>query len=145
MDYVEAGRVTFINYYDHYGKLLVILDILNAQKSLFDSLNNFSCVLYLLKSLKLTHIKLLEVFRRARTVTAAAAAKEFNLDAGLSKTSYAKIFYAEKERSARIDFYHWKIMFLRKQGSFATKTKMLSQHQKRLLKLHLLKVLFRRS
>jgi hypothetical protein len=65
-----------------------------------------------LKRLKFTHINLIKVFCEARTVAVAAAANEFNLDAGWSKTSYSKLFDADKERSTATDFDHLKIMVL---------------------------------
>ena len=122
-DYVEAGRVAFINYGDDYGKLVVIVDIVDAQRVLVDGLKNFPRVIYPLKRLKLTRIKLPKVLRGARTGTVAAAAKEFNLDEAWSKTSFAKRFDADKKRSATTDFDRFKIMVLRKQRSFAAKTK----------------------
>ena len=80
-------------------------------------------MIYPLKRLKLTRIKLPKVLRGARTGTVAAAAKEFNLDAAWSKTSYAKRFDADKKRSATTDFDRFKIMVLRKQRSYAAKSK----------------------
>ncbi len=80
-------------------------------------------MIYPLKRLKLTRIKLPGVLRGARTGTVATAAKAFNLDAAWSKTSYAKRFDADKKRSATTDFDRFKIMVLRKQRSFAAKTK----------------------
>ena len=120
-DYAQAGKVAFINFCDLYGKLLAKFDFLHAQRVLADGLKNFPRVLYPLKRLKITHIMLLKVLSGARTV--AVAAKEFNLDDGQSKTSYAKLFDTVKERSAASDFHHFKIMVLRKQRSFAAKTK----------------------
>lgn len=80
-------------------------------------------MIYPLKRLKLTRIKLPKVLRGARTGTVAKAAKDFNLDAAWSKTSYAKRFDADKKRAATTDFDRFKIMVLRKQRSFAAKTK----------------------
>ena len=102
-------------------------------------------MIYPLKRLKLTRIKLPKVLRGARTGTVAAAAKEFNLDEAWSKTSFAKRFDADKKRSATTDFDRFKIMVLRKQRSFAAKTKNAKVAPKPLLKLHLLKLLLRRS
>ena len=122
-DYVEAGRVAFINYGDDYGKLVVIVDIVDAQRVLVDGLKNFPRVIYPLKRLKLTRIVIEGVLRGARTGTIAKLAKKFNLDEAWSKTSYAKRFDADKKRSATTDFDRFKIMVLRKQRSFAAKTK----------------------
>ena len=80
-------------------------------------------MIYPLKRLKLTRIKLPNVLRGARTGTVATAAKAFNLDAAWSKTSFAKRFDADKKRSATTDFDRFKIMVLRKQRSYAAKTK----------------------
>ena len=122
-DYIKAVKIAFLNYYDHNRKLLVIFGILDAQRVLVDGLKNFPRVIYPLKRLKLTRIKLPKVLRGARTGTVAAAAKEFNLDEAWSKTSFAKRFDADKKRSATTDFDRFKIMVLRKQRSFAAKTK----------------------
>ena len=80
-------------------------------------------MIYPLKRLKLTRIKIPKILRGARTGTVAAAAKEFNLDEAWSKTIYAKRFDSEKKRKATTDFDRFKIMVLRKQRSFAAKTK----------------------
>ena len=76
-----------------------------------------------MKRLKLTRIVIKGVLRGARTGTIAKLAKEFNLEEAWSKTSYAKRFDADKKRSATTDFDRFKIMVLRKQRSFAAKTK----------------------
>ncbi len=77
-DYIEAGTVVFINYCDHYGKVIVILDIVHAQRVSVNGLKKFPRAIYPLKRLKLNRLKLSKVLSGARTGTVAATGKEFN-------------------------------------------------------------------
>ena len=66
-NFVEAGRVAWINYGSDFGKLVVIADIANENKVLVDG-ENMPRVLYPLKRLTLTKYRL-PVLRGARTST----------------------------------------------------------------------------
>ena len=78
-DFVEAGRVAFINYGADYGKLVVIVDLVDMNRVLVDGLKNFPRVIYPLKRLTLTRLRM-NILRGARTGTLAKAAKEFDLE-----------------------------------------------------------------
>ena len=54
-DFVEPGRVCFVNFGEDYGKLVVIVDILDSNRVLVDApAKKFPRVIYPLKRLTLT-------------------------------------------------------------------------------------------
>merc|ERR1719235_1586079 len=78
-DFVEPGRVCFINYGDDYGKMVVVVDIADGNTVLVDGLKGFPRVIYPLKRLTLTQLRI-PLLRGARTGTLAKAAAKFGLD-----------------------------------------------------------------
>merc|ERR1719333_1410908 len=77
-DIVQPGRVCYINYGEDYGKLVVIADMADQNRVLVDGVGQFPRVLYPLKRLTLTRLRL-NVAKGARAGTIAKAAKEANL------------------------------------------------------------------
>merc|ERR1719473_760394 len=88
-DFVEPGRVCFVNYGDDYGKMVVIVDFISMQRVLVDGLGNFPRVIYPLRRLTLTKLRL-PVLRGARTGTLRKAAAAFELDKKWAETQYCK-------------------------------------------------------
>jgi large subunit ribosomal protein L14e len=86
LDFVEPGRVAFINYGEDSGKLVVIVDMVDINRVLVDGLEHFPRVLYPLKRLTLTRLRM-KILRGARTGTLKKAAKEFDLTAKWEKTT----------------------------------------------------------
>ena len=116
-DFVQPGRVCYINYGEDYGKLVVIADIVDVNRVLVDGLTNFPRVIYPLKRLTLTKLRL-DVLRGARTGTIAKAAKKFDLDKKWTATkAYEKMDRFNKKRQTT-DFDRFKIMVQRKQRSY---------------------------
>ena len=67
--YVEAGRVAFVNFGEDYGKVCVIVDIVDSHRVLVDGpTTGFPRVVYPLKRLSLTSLKL-KLCRGARSST----------------------------------------------------------------------------
>merc|ERR1719198_949955 len=83
-DFVEPGRVCFINYGEDYGKMVVVVDIADMNTVLVDGLKGFPRVIYPLKRLTLTALRI-PLLRGARTGTLAKAAAKFGLDAEWAK------------------------------------------------------------
>merc|ERR1719506_1812413 len=78
-DFVEPGRVCFINYGVDYGKMIVIVDISDDSTVLVDGLKAFPRVVYPLRRLTLTQLRV-PILRGARTGTLVKAAAKFGLD-----------------------------------------------------------------
>ena len=86
-DFIQPGRVCFVNYGEDYGKLVVVADFVDYTRVLVDSPNGtFPRVVYPLSRLTCTKL-LLPILRGARTGTIAKAAKKFDLDAKWKKTT----------------------------------------------------------
>jgi len=67
--YVEPGRVCFINYGEDYGKMVVIVDFVDINRVMVDGMGQFPRVLYPLKRLTLTKLKVANILKGARTGT----------------------------------------------------------------------------
>ena len=69
-DFVEPGRVCFVNFGKDYGKLVIIVDMLDISRVQVDSPDgSFPRVIYPLKRLTLTKLKVKNILRGARTGT----------------------------------------------------------------------------
>ena len=68
-DYVEPGRVCFINYGEDYGKMVVIVDFVDINRVMVDGMGSFPRVFYPLKRLTLTKLKVANILKGARTGT----------------------------------------------------------------------------
>jgi len=68
-DFVEPGRVCFINYGEDYGKMVVIVDFVDINRVMVDGMGSFPRVLYPLKRLTLTKLKVANILKGARTGT----------------------------------------------------------------------------
>ena len=106
-----------MNYGEDYGKMVVIVDMVDINRVLVDGIGKFPRVIYPLKRLNLTKLRI-PVLRGCRTGTLAKAAKTFDLEGKWTKTpAYNKMERANK-RAATTDFDRFKIMVLRKQRSY---------------------------
>ena len=115
-DFVEPGRVCYINYGDDYGKLVVIADFVDRTRVLVDGLNNFPRVIYPLKRLTLTRLRI-PALRGARTGTLVKAAKSFDLDKKWKDTKVFQKMDRYNKRRETTDLDRFKIMIARKQRS----------------------------
>ena len=107
----------YINFGEDYGKMVVIVDMVDMNRVLVDGIGKFPRVIYPLKRLNLTRLRI-PVLRGARTGTLAKAAKEFDLEGKWSKTPAAQKFERQNKRAALNDFDRFKVMVLRKQRSY---------------------------
>ena len=118
-DFVEPGRVCFINYGEDYGKMVVVSDIADNNTVLVDGLKGFPRVIYPLRRLTLTKLRL-PLLRGARTGTIAKAAKAFGLDEKWAATASNQKMQKFVTRSKLTDLQRFKVMVARKNKSFAT-------------------------
>merc|ERR1712176_623188 len=112
-DFVEAGRVAFINYGDDYGKLVVIVDMVDMNRVLVDGLGHFPRVIYPLKRLTLTRLRI-PILRGARTGTLRKAAAAFELDKKWTETRACQKLARATARANTTDFDRFKVMVFRK-------------------------------
>jgi large subunit ribosomal protein L14e len=118
-NYVEAGRVAFVNFGEDYGKLVVIVDWCNSTKMLVDG-ENFPRVLYPIRRLTLTKFKL-PLLRGARTSTVVGAAKKFGLQQKWEASSQAQKIATHAKRANLSDLERFSVMVNRKRRSFAVR------------------------
>mmetsp|Transcript_18120 Transcript_18120/g.30953 ORF Transcript_18120/g.30953 Transcript_18120/m.30953 type:complete len:132 (-) Transcript_18120:334-729(-) len=120
-DFVQPGRVCYINLGEDYGKLVVIADIVDSNRVLVDGLNNYPRVIFPLKMLNLTKLRL-PVLRGARTGTLLKAAKAYDLDKKFKDTKAFKKMDNFSKKRQTTDFDRFKVMVLRKQRSYEAGT-----------------------
>lgn len=117
---MEPGRVCFVNYGEDYGKMIVIVDIVDMGRVLVDGLKNFPRVIYPLKRLTLTKMRI-PLLRGARTTTLAKAAKVFGLDEKWAANSSNVKMTKFTTRRSLTDLQRFQVMVARKQRSYAMK------------------------
>ena len=114
--------MAFINYGDDYGKLVVIVDMVDMNRVLVDGLGHFPRVMYPLRRLTLTRLRI-PILRGARTGTLKKAAAKFELDKKWADTRACQKLERAKSRAATTDFDRFKIMVFRKQRGYAVRHK----------------------
>lgn len=118
-DMVEPGRVCYINYGDDYGKMVVIVDMLDINRVLIDSTDGkMPRCIYPLKRLNLTKLKVAKVGRGCRTGTLKKLNKAADVADKFKATSAAVKMDKFAKRAALNDFERFKVMVLRKQRSY---------------------------
>lgn len=116
---VEPGRVCFVNYGEDYGKLVVIIDMLDINRVLIDSVDgSMPRVIYPLKRLTLTKILMAKAQKGCRTGTLKKLNKGQNVVEEFKKTSAAIKMAKYEQRKNLTDFERFKVMVLRKQRSW---------------------------
>ena len=119
-DFVEAGRVAFVNYGEDFGKMLVIVDIFDMNRVLVDGLGNFPRVMFPLSRLTLTRLRI-PILRGARTGTLRKAAAAFELEKKWTETQACKKLARGTTRGNLTDFERFKVMVLRKQRGYVAR------------------------
>ena len=117
---MQAGRAAFVNFGEDYGKLVVIVDWVNARQVLIDG-EGFPRVLYPLRRLTLTKYVVPGVLRGARTSTLVKAAKKFDLAAKFAASRPSAKMEQAKKRASLNDFDRFSVMINRKRRSFAVR------------------------
>lgn len=108
-----------MNFGEDYGKMVVIVDMLDINRVLIDSPDgSMPRLIYPLKRLTLTKIKVNKVLRGCRTGTLKKLAKAQDTVEGFKKTPVAVKMAKYKTRSSLTDFEKFKVMVLRKHRSW---------------------------
>ncbi|KMS64783.1 hypothetical protein BVRB_042710 [Beta vulgaris subsp. vulgaris] len=125
--FVEIGRVVFINYGPDYGKLAVIIDVVDQNRALVDgpSVNRHQLVF---KRMTLTPLKM-SISRCPRRGTLLKAWEKDEVESKWSSTSFAKKIAKQQSRASLTDFGRFQVLMARKQKAFQLK-KELSQLKK---------------
>jgi len=117
-NFVQPGRVVYVNFGKDFGKVAVIVEIVDSNRVLVDGpTTNFPRTIYPLKRLGLTSIKL-PILKGARTATLKAAAEKINLKQKWENTPIAKKIALRAKRASLTDFDRFKVMISRKNRSF---------------------------
>ena len=108
-----------MNFGEDYGKMVVIVDMLDINRVLIDTPDgSMPRLVYPLKRLTLTKLRVKEVLRGCRTSTLKKLAAKQDIVAGFKKTPSAIKIARSKTRTSLTDFEKFKVMVLRKQRSW---------------------------
>ena len=107
-----------MNYGEDYGKMVVIVDIVDTKRVLVDGMKDFPRVIYPLIRLNLTKLRI-PLLRGARTGTLTKAAKTFGLDAKWAENKQNQKMLRYAKRASLSDLDRFKVMVARKQKSYA--------------------------
>ncbi|KAJ3093210.1 hypothetical protein HK102_000011 [Quaeritorhiza haematococci] len=114
--FVEVGRVVLITYGPDYGKLAVIVDIIDHNRVLVDGpTTGVARQAISFKRATLTQLKLKGLPRAAGTATVKKVVEKEDLVGQWSKSSWAKKIAARTTRANLSDFDRFKAMVARKQ------------------------------
>ncbi|CAH9073752.1 unnamed protein product [Cuscuta europaea] len=106
--YVEIGRVAILNYGKDYGKLVVIVDVIDQNRALIDAPDMVRSQMNF-KRLSLTDIKI-DIKRVPKKKTLIAAFEAADVKNKWEKSSWGRKLIVQKRRAALNDFDRFKIM-----------------------------------
>lgn len=106
--YVEIGRVALVNYGKEYGKLVVIVDIIDQNRALVDAPDMVRSQMNF-KRLQLTDIKI-DIKRAPRKKTLIKAMEEADVQGKWEKSSWGRKLIVQKRRASLNDFDRFKLM-----------------------------------
>ncbi|KAI3668007.1 hypothetical protein L6452_43078 [Arctium lappa] len=106
--YVEIGRVGLVNYGKDYGKLVVIVDVIDQNRALVDAPDMVRSQLNF-KRLTLTDIKI-DIKRVPNKKTLVAALEAADVKNKWESSSWGRKLIVQKKRASLNDFDRFKIM-----------------------------------
>ncbi|RAL42451.1 hypothetical protein DM860_016738 [Cuscuta australis] len=106
--YVEIGRVALVNYGKDYGKLVVIVDVVDQNRALVDAPDMVRSQINF-KRLSLTDIKI-DIKRVPKKKTLIAAMEAADVQGKWEKSSWGKKLIVQKRRAELNDFDRFKLM-----------------------------------
>ncbi|KAL3678564.1 hypothetical protein R1sor_021520 [Riccia sorocarpa] len=106
--YVEIGRVALVNYGPEYGKLVVIVDVIDQNRALVDSPNIVRTQINF-KRLSLTDIKI-EISRNPLKKELKEAIDKADVYNKWNKSSWGRKLIVQQRRAALTDFDRFKVM-----------------------------------
>ena len=117
-NFIQPGRVAYVNFGKDFGKVCVIVDIADSNRVLVDGpTTGFPRILYPIKRLSLTSIAL-PILKGARTGTVKKAAEAGKLKDKWAASAIAKKIALRAKRASLNDFDRFKVMINRKNRSF---------------------------
>ncbi|CAM6121895.1 unnamed protein product [Calypogeia fissa] len=118
--YVEIGRVALVNYGPQYGKLVVIVDVIDQNRALVDSPDIVRTQVNF-KRLSLTDIKI-DIARNPKKKELKAAIDAADVAGKWEKSSWGRKLIVQKKRASLNDFDRFKVMVARiKRGAIIKK------------------------
>ncbi|KAI4369703.1 hypothetical protein MLD38_018122 [Melastoma candidum] len=118
--FVEIGRVALVNYGKEYGRLVVIVDVVDQNRALVDAPDMVRTQMNF-KRLSLTDIKI-DISRVPKKKTLIAAMKEADVLGRWEKSSWGRKLIVQKRRAALNDFDRFKVMLAKiKRGGLIRK------------------------
>ncbi|KAJ1701998.1 hypothetical protein LUZ63_001777 [Rhynchospora breviuscula] len=109
--FVEIGRVALVNYGKEYGRLVVIVDVVDQNRALIDAPDMVRCQINF-KRLSLTDIKI-DIPRIPKKKTLIAAMDEADVKNKWEKSSWGRKLIVQQRRASLNDFDRFKVMLAR--------------------------------
>ncbi|KAI3782955.1 hypothetical protein L2E82_13016 [Cichorium intybus] len=106
--YVEIGRIALVNYGKDYGKLVVIVDVIDQNRALVDAPDMVRGQMNF-KRLTLTDIKI-DINRVPKKKTLVAALEAADVKNKWESSSWGRKLIVQKKRASLNDFDRFKIM-----------------------------------
>ncbi|XP_026444748.1 probable 60S ribosomal protein L14 [Papaver somniferum] len=106
--YVEIGRVAFVNYGKDYGKLVVIVDVIDQNRALVDAPDMVRSQMSF-KRLSLTDIKV-DIGRTPKKKVLIKAMEAADVEEKWVSSSWGRKLIVQKTRASLNDFDRFKIM-----------------------------------
>ncbi|EXB53495.1 60S ribosomal protein L14-2 [Morus notabilis] len=106
--YVEIGRVALVNYGKDYGKLVVIVDVIDQNRALVDAPDMVRAQMNF-KRLSLTDIKV-DIKRVPKKKTLIAAIEAADVKNKWENSSWGRKLIVQKRRASLKDFDRFKLM-----------------------------------
>jgi large subunit ribosomal protein L14e len=132
--FVEIGRVAMINFGQDFGKLCVIVNIVDTRRVLVDGPETgVSRQVIGLKRLSLTDMKV-PILQGARPGTVKAAMKKANIVSEFATSQLGKKLALQATRAAATDFDKFKIMVAKKTRSAEIRKKLAASKPKKAAK-----------
>ncbi|KAG0555584.1 hypothetical protein M758_12G183600 [Ceratodon purpureus] len=110
--FVEIGRVALVNYGPDYGKLVVIVDVIDQNRALVDSPDMVRTQINF-KRLSLTDITIPELPRAAPKKVLRKAYEDAEVEQKWASSAWGKKLAVRTRRAAMTDFDRFKVMVAR--------------------------------
>uniref|UniRef100_A0A7N1A7H0 Large ribosomal subunit protein eL14 domain-containing protein n=1 Tax=Kalanchoe fedtschenkoi TaxID=63787 RepID=A0A7N1A7H0_KALFE len=109
--YVEIGRVALVNYGKDYGKLVVIVDVLDQNRALVDAPDMVRCQMNF-KRLSLTDITI-DINRVPKKKVLIQAMEAADVKNKWENSSWGRKLIVRKRRASLTDFDRFKLMLVK--------------------------------
>ena len=114
--YVEIGRVALVNYGKDYGRLVVIVDVIDQNRALVDAPDMVRSQMNF-KRLQLTDIKI-DIKRVPKKKALIQAMQEADVQGKWEKSSWGRKLIVQRRRATLNDFDRFRLMLVKiKRGS----------------------------